>query len=239
MNCSRSESKSEPRTASSIRPRNPFSSLTILRVSISTIRTTRSSQMTANRPLSRCNRMDVAADGNTRASSSRVVWKSKNWAREISKPQPEPQQFPHIDSAIKGAGNHEPVQAVSSQPGDTPMLRLFLQCGSNIESTRNARRAGSNVKLLPLQARLHVPHIYQPSRCARQTEVPTRRNARSLTRRYAADSSGCCRKIRTGSYTLTDPVGGPFHFSSASNLNECFPCLLFSKLHDLAKPSSV
>lgn len=65
-------------TTSRTRPRKPFSSLTVLRVSMSTIRTTRSSQITAKRPLSRCKRIDVAAHGNTRVSSSRVVWKSKN-----------------------------------------------------------------------------------------------------------------------------------------------------------------
>jgi len=73
------EPKGKPRTTSSIRPRNPFSSLTTLRVSMSTIRTTRSSQITASRLLSRCSRIDVAADGSTKASSSWVVWKSKNW----------------------------------------------------------------------------------------------------------------------------------------------------------------
>jgi hypothetical protein len=65
--------KKQPRTTSSIRPRNPFSSLTILRVSMSTIRRTRSSQITASRPLSRCSRIEVAAEGKINVSSSWVV----------------------------------------------------------------------------------------------------------------------------------------------------------------------
>jgi len=91
----------------------------------------------------------------------------------------------HVDGTVQCAGNYEPVQSVSCQTGDASVLRLLCRCGSSIEPAQDPRRARPNIKLLPLQPRLHVPHVYQPSRCARQTEVSTRRNAHSLIGRYA------------------------------------------------------
>ena len=63
---------------SSTRLWNPVNSLTILRVSISTIRTTMSSHIMARSPLSRCRSIDGADDGSTSVYSKFVVWKSKN-----------------------------------------------------------------------------------------------------------------------------------------------------------------
>ena len=69
---------------SSTRLWNPVNSLTILRVSISTIRTTMSSHMMARSPLSRCRSIEGAVDGSTSVYCNFVVWKSKNYITAIS-----------------------------------------------------------------------------------------------------------------------------------------------------------
>lgn len=48
-----------PLTTSRMRPRGPHNSRTMRRVSMSTIRRTRSSHVTASKPLSRCSKMAV------------------------------------------------------------------------------------------------------------------------------------------------------------------------------------
>lgn len=60
-------------TISKILLPKPRSSLTILRVSMSTILTTWSSHITARRPLSLCSNIDAADEGRTRVCSSWVV----------------------------------------------------------------------------------------------------------------------------------------------------------------------
>lgn len=66
-------------TRSRTRPLKPAISRTILLVSMSTSRTTRSSQTTANNPLSRLRLICVMVDGIVMVCSSSVVWKSKNY----------------------------------------------------------------------------------------------------------------------------------------------------------------
>jgi hypothetical protein len=70
-------------TMSRIRPWKPLSSRTTLRVSMSMIRTTMSSQTTASKPLSRCSNIETAVDGSASVCSNFVVWKSKNYFKKM------------------------------------------------------------------------------------------------------------------------------------------------------------
>ena len=146
---------------------------------MSRIRTVRSSQMTASRPLSLCREIKTAAEGSTMVHCNSAVWKSKNYGqqRRFSACYLNRVMRAHVDSTVESTGNHSHIEAITCQTSNRPLFP-FRTCTYD-----GALWYGSHIERLALRTRLHIEHVDDSRRRRCNPEVTTSRDAGCLCQR--------------------------------------------------------